>query len=218
MVKIHREIAAINNELVMELPGSIADSVNMDLTDSDSGYEEETADKNIDIDKEEDPLDLHISDDDVIFLGTSQLGPEELATIVEKPEPVKQDDDDVVYVDTVYLTEDEMKAKQASVQVKKDPDGPVHNLNAAPDGSSVSNEAVASSKNYNPDVSSAVSNPQDSSVSNKAVAVASTSYYNRTYLECDYKCHLCDLQTDMQIVCIKHMTDTHPGEQVPCRY
>ena len=183
----YREIADINDELVMELAGSIADSVDIDLTDSDSGYEEQTGDENI---EKEDPLDLHVSDDDVIFLGTSQLGPEELSTIVVKPEPVEQDDDDVVYVDTVYLTEDEMKAKQSSVQVKKDPDGPVDDLNAAPDGSSVSNEAVASSKNYNPDVSSAVSNPQDSSV-----AVASTSKYNRTYLECDYKCHLCDLQT-----------------------
>ena len=37
-----------------------------------------------------------------------------------KPEPVEQDDDDVLYVDTVYLTEDEMKAKQSSVQVKKE--------------------------------------------------------------------------------------------------
>ena len=210
-----REIVAINDEVVMELPGCIPESVDMDVTDSDSGYEDTTGDM-----EEENPLDLHVhvSDDDVIFVGTSQLGPEELSAIVVKPEPVEQDDDDVVYVDTVYLTEDEIKAKRSSVQVKNDPDGPV---NAAPDGSSVSN---------NPDESSAASNPQDSSVSNNPdepsaasnpqdVASTSTSTrYNRTYLERSYKCHLCDLQTEIQIVYIKHMSDKHPDEQVPCRY
>ena len=43
----YREIAAINDEVVMELPGCIADSVDIDLTDSDSGYEEQTGDENI---------------------------------------------------------------------------------------------------------------------------------------------------------------------------
>ena len=105
----YREIVAKDDNLVMDLPGCIEDAGDVDFSESDSGYDETEPEE-----EDDHPLNLHVSatnesDDDVIFMGESQLGPADLAKISVKQE---QDDDDVLYVGTYFLTEEEIKAKQ----------------------------------------------------------------------------------------------------------
>ena len=214
----YREIVAKDVSLVMDLPGYIEDAADADFSESDSGYDETEP-------EEEDPLDLHVSasDDDVIFMGESQLGPTDLVKISVKQEKV---DDDVLYVGTYFLTEDEIKAKQDAVRVKLDPDA--EPVNAAPNPS---DSKENNNKNAAPDPSDSKENDNENAneqieLDGSGAAAAakdpdqpSTSgSSSRMYLECKYNCHLCDLETEKQIVFIKHMAEQHPGQSMPCKY
>ena len=203
---IYREIVAKNVELVMELPGFIKDAADVDLTDSDSGYDETEPEE-----EQETPLNLHVgeSDDDVIFMGESQLEPADLAKITVKQEQV---DDDVLYVGTYFLSDEEIQAKQAAVQVKPDPDAE-HDKAALDPSDSKENE------NENEKANETADTEQDGScAAAKDQDKPSSSGSSRIYLERDYSCHLCDLKSEMQIVYIKHMAEQHPGVSMPCRH
>ena len=95
------------------------------------------------------------------------------------------------------------------MQVKPDPDA--EPVNAAPDQSdSKENNNENANKQIEPDGSGAAAA--------KDPDQPSTSGSSRKYLEHKYNCHLCDLETEKQIVFIKHMAEQHPGQSMPCKY